>query len=549
MNSVVFKLADDRSTVLLEIQASSPPPDAAALKDAFEASEFSGYYLVEDALANVLTNAAKSGNDAPVTAVVAQRRDAELKLKIAADGLTATCSVIAAYRGKNITTLDVAVACRTGGVTNGLVMHNIAELVSKARAAQPGDEVNAIIAEGLPPVDGEDARLEPLAETIKDRVLKPRERADGTVDMHDLGDVLTVEAGAELMRRHPPRPGKDGLTVTGERIAHKPGEDCVLAVGEGSRHAAEDANLLLATRAGIPCRSGDTMDVSEVLSLDRVDLSTGNVDFQGCVLVKGDVAEDMRVHATGDISIGGVVESAVVEADGDLLVHDGIIGHQIDAAQSATAELSARLRAGGDLVAKYAQNAELQSKQSVRIAKYLFHSQVTAGDVIWIGGERRPDGRLVGGKLVAGHSVQAGFIGAEAGTRTQIDLSPLVAEVQERLDALKATMHEDITLHNGLVNELKRLKLAGAQSAPRRKELANTLKQCRQRFEQNKKILLTVEQEKVALLGGLSVVAYRSMYSGTRISLLDDLYQATWEHGPSKVVPGESGLQSEPLAR
>ncbi len=169
---MVFKLADDRISVLIEIDPSGPPPDMDSVRSAFEISEFNDYFLVEEALGNALANLSKQGQSMePLTAVVAQRRDAELKLDVAEDGLSATCSVTAAYHGRHVTTMDVAVAARKGGVTIGLVMHNIAELVRRARQAQPGDQVSEVIAEGKPPVNGKDAWLEQLAVTLKDRVL------------------------------------------------------------------------------------------------------------------------------------------------------------------------------------------------------------------------------------------------------------------------------------------------------------------------------------------------------------------------------------------
>lgn len=552
MNNWVFRLADDRNSVLLEFDPSAPPPDVASARAAFEASEFSGYRLNEAALAEVLADPKKTVQadpGQPAVIVVAQRQDAVLKVRIADDGLSATATVTAAYQGKHVTTMDVAVASRTAGVTTGLIMHNIAELVRLARAARPGEQVSEVIAQGKAPVPGEDAWLEQLTVTLKDRVLRPREKTDGTVDMHDLGELVTVHEGEPLMRRHPPRPGEDGLAVTGDHIAHRPGEDLALTVGDGSGISAQDSNLLVATRSGIPRRVGDSMDVDEVLTLDKVDLGTGNIDFKGCVLIKGDVAEDMQVRATGDVSIGGVVESAAVEAQGDLLVHDGIIGHKVDAERSATAKLSARLWAGGELVAKYAQNADLQSAGSVRIAKYLFHSQVSAGKDIWVGGEKHANGRLVGGRLTAGRSVQAGIVGADVGTRTPIDLSPCAREVQKRYDALKAELNTDVVQHNKLVDEFKRLKLAGPQQAPRRRQLADALKQCRARFEQNKAALALIERERDELFAQLRLIANKTLFRGVRVTLLDDVFNVSREHGPTEVLHIESELRAEPLKK
>jgi hypothetical protein len=68
-------------------------------------------------------------------------------------------------------------------------------------------------------------RLERLVETAAERILKPQERDHGKVDMRDLGTLLTVKAGALLMRRHPATQGIDGFTVTGQTLTARHGKE------------------------------------------------------------------------------------------------------------------------------------------------------------------------------------------------------------------------------------------------------------------------------------------------------------------------------------
>ena len=58
-----------------------------------------------------------------------------------------------------------------------------------------------------------------------------------------------------------------------------------------------------------------------------LDYQTGNIDFIGSVVIKGDVKSGFNVKASGDIEIEGVVEDSIVETDSDVLIKLGFIGH------------------------------------------------------------------------------------------------------------------------------------------------------------------------------------------------------------------------------
>lgn len=62
----------------------------------------------------------------------------------------------------------------------------------------------------------------------------------------------------------------------------------------------------------------DKIFVSNVLELVNVDNSTGDIDYEGDVVVKGNVLAGFTVKATGDITVSGIVEGATVIA-GEIL--------------------------------------------------------------------------------------------------------------------------------------------------------------------------------------------------------------------------------------
>ena len=55
-------------------------------------------------------------------------------------------------------------------------------------------------------------------------------------------------------------------------------------------------------------------------------MASGNIQFDGSVVIQGDVAKGMSVKATGDIEVAGIVEMASLEAGGNITVKSGVIG-------------------------------------------------------------------------------------------------------------------------------------------------------------------------------------------------------------------------------
>ena len=96
----------------------------------------------------------------------------------------------------------------------------------------------------------------------------------------------------------------------------KPRERVVIVdcgeLGEGEGIVAEAAPAILGAKIERATR------VDKTLLMDYVDLRTGNVDFDGSVLVKQDVSAGVTVKATGDITspFGDVLAKSGETRDG-----------------------------------------------------------------------------------------------------------------------------------------------------------------------------------------------------------------------------------------
>ncbi|PVE20154.1 DUF342 domain-containing protein, partial [Microvirga sp. KLBC 81] len=168
-------------------------------------------------------------------------------------------------------------------------------------------------------------RFESLLDRLKPRAQEIDELAQ--IDYRDLGSLLLVTPGMPLMRRIPPLPGIDGCNVLGQPVLPDELPDTPFnAEMSGVEIDPEDPNLLRAAIAGSPKLIHQGAQVNPVVEVDAVDLSTGNINFQGSLQVRGDISATMEVRVTGDVVVNGTMEAALVEAGGNVTVKGGIIG-------------------------------------------------------------------------------------------------------------------------------------------------------------------------------------------------------------------------------
>lgn len=269
------------------------------------------------------------------------------------------------------------------------------------------------IAKGQPPVEGTNASIEYHFETHP--LAKPKMNEDGTVDFHELNIFTRVEQGQLLATLIPEVEGKEGFDVTGKRILPSRVKSLKLKYGKNI-HLSEDNLQIFSDVSGDVRLDRDTVEVSNTYTVSAdVDASTGDIDYNGNVIIKGSVRTGFRVRAMGDIQVNGVVEGADLCSDGNIVLNRGIQGMY-----------RGKLEAKGDIVTKFIENATVKAGGNVRSGSIL-HSEIEAGDAILCEGRKS---FVVGGSLSALNLIDSKTIGNRMGTITNIKLGadPAVLE-------------------------------------------------------------------------------------------------------------------------
>ncbi|EOT26013.1 hypothetical protein C805_01985 [Eubacterium sp. 14-2] len=281
---------------------------------------------------------------------------------------------------------------------------------------------NYIMAKGIPPINGKDAKIEYFFNTNHN--LKPKKNEDGSVNYHELNTISRVEKGQVLAKLHPEIPGKSGKDVFGGEIQARQAKTLKLEFGNNIT-LSEDKTEIYSGVTGHASLVNGKVFVEDVFEVPAdVDTSTGNIVYDGNVTIKGNVKSGFSVTAKGDIVIEGVVEAAYLSAGGQIVVKRGIHGMG-----------KGRVQASDNIITKFIENATVISGGYIETGSIL-HSQVSAGTDIRVGGKK---GFVNGGVIRAGNLVEAQTIGSTMGTQTKIEVG-VDPEIKERYGELQKSI-------------------------------------------------------------------------------------------------------------
>lgn len=430
-----FKLSDDgKLLATFEACENKPTLDETIVKESLAKQGLSDLFLYENALSN-LVKQYNNPNEGFVLEI-GERRDGACILKIDDDKMTARLTLIPPYGGAPVSLLQIQLALQEKGVVSGILKNEIEAVLKEGYAAEH------IIAKGLPPVRGIDARFQSLIPKIRER--KPQVDERGIANYRDLGQLIFVRPGDPLMCRTPPTVGKKGRDITGKILVPEPGQDTPFASGLQGVELDSDAeldpdnnSLLLAAITGQPKLVPNGVVVEPTIDLPQVDLSTGNMHFDGTINIKGDVKDGMKIHASGDVFVGGTVEAAEIEADGNIVIKGGVIGHSEHSGDpNEIPTFNARIISKGSISAHFAENVCMEAGVDIIIEEFSMHNHLTALNRVLVGKSGGKKGRIIGGITCASDLVKAAIFGSNTGLITKIraGLNPYL---QAKLDRLK----------------------------------------------------------------------------------------------------------------
>ncbi|MFC4277902.1 DUF342 domain-containing protein [Achromobacter aloeverae] len=368
------------------------------------------------------------GDPDVVELVVGEVHDGEFELSFEDDHMQVLLTLRPPRGGRPVVLAEVRAVLAEHKVVFGLREDVLLQ------ALEVGFCEDLVVAQGIPPGDGEPTVFKSLLEAsaqhaqVDDRAL---------VDYRTLGNLVLVKPGMRLMRRIPAKRGKDGINVLGHPAPAPEPEDIPYDPElTGVARDPADPEVLVAAIAGAPSipAHGHGISVNAVVQVEAVDLSSGNIDFDGTLQVNGDITTGMQVKVTGDVVVSGTIEAAQIDAGGNVVVKGGILGAAEGGAAMGSEPVmrSAHVVAKGSVQARFIGNATISAGKDVIVGSEIRQSDVAAGDSVTVGGKGASQGSINGGQVRALRAVRAVTLGTMAGVKTfvQVGVNPH-AEMQK----------------------------------------------------------------------------------------------------------------------
>jgi uncharacterized protein len=309
-----------------------------------------------------------------------------------------------------------------------------------------------------------------------------------------------------------PGKGEFGYDVFGEAITPKPGKDIMFEPGKNIQlRYYKDKIEYSAMCEGIVSLEIDSIEVDTLAILENdVDLSMGDIEFSGSLLIRRNVCKGFRVQSNGNVKIEGNVDGGTVIAGGNIIVSGSVIG-------------ASKLYAGGRIKLGYIEHSSAEAGQSFAAEEGIIHSDIVCGGKVSVSGSR---GIIAGGIIKSAEGVEARVIGTEMATPTVLYIeSTFFNDHQlERLgNELRSISTEISKLHESLKPFLNADE--GVLSLPAEKKwvfrsLANRLKELKTQRNNVRLKMVRIDRETVkeAVLPQ-QVKIHRTAFKGVRIHI------------------------------
>jgi len=391
-----------------------------------------------------------------------------------------------------------------------------------------------ILIQSKGPIDGQDGRFEwsDKFDPGKERSEDQDQEAQEDTDFYSLSGLIIAKKDDTLGVLHPATEGEPGEDVFGRELPAKAGAQFKLEPGPNVKLMG-DGKTLIAECDGEPKIQAGTLLVEPTLTINSdVDFETGNIAFNGDVLIKGDINDLFSVQTGGDLNIEGTIEAAQIECRGSLAVKRGISGKE-----------KGVIEVQKDFTAKYLSNVQVWVKGDIEIESEIVNTNLNCR-----GNIKLQRGAIHGGQVSAAGNIEAPNIGSPAGVRTIIRsaVDPFLEEQIKELDQTKTPLVEQI---NDLMPKAKALLAAyGGRPNDELKKMADQIQQCKQQIDdiEKKHQHLTDEMEKNCTG---TIIVHKTIYPGVIIYVKDKMQIVEHEMtGPLEVVINQNADETSILS-
>lgn len=254
---------------------------------------------------------------------------------------------------------------------------------------------------------------------------------DGSINFQDRGDIPYVKEGALLANKTFPEKGSPGIDVFGKEIHVEDPVDLTFTPGPGAR-LSEDGTRIYALTSGQPHLDalGNISVCPEYQIKGDLGFETGNVNFDGNVIVNGSVKQGFKVICAS--LTAKEIHGAEIDITGDLNVSMGIVNTEL-------------VKVKGSVQAKFVHNSKINAFGDLIVQREILDSK------IYLSGACIIENGLIANSTI---SAKMGIRAASIGTPSSKP-SALTVGVDEHTNALISKLDAILTKNKDAIQELE----------------------------------------------------------------------------------------------
>lgn len=324
-------------------------------------------------------------------------------VKISPDLMSATILAEAPSRGESYTPEYIRDVLRINNIKIGILNDAVKSLCAGEHYGEPFE-----VARGENAADGIDGWYEYLF--TREFNSKPTIGDDGTADYHNLKLIETVKVGQQIALYHAPTKGSNGFNLHAKFIMAIPGHDLPKLRGTGIKaEELENGDIsYIAAVEGKITESNGRITIKPVHEVNGdLDITQGNVEFNGDVIIHGKVRNGMEIKAEGTVTVDGVVEAASIYGKKGIVLRSGVVGYE-----------GAVISSKGDITARFLEYAKVSCAGNIEAEAFL-DSDVDCEGTITLSGRTSS---IVGGHVHANLGIYIINAGNEKEMTTRISV-------------------------------------------------------------------------------------------------------------------------------
>ncbi|MCP4020311.1 MAG: DUF342 domain-containing protein [Desulfobacteraceae bacterium] len=327
-----------------------------------------------------------------------------------------------------------------------------------------------IVAQAIAPQMSKDGSIQYFFETEYTNPGKVRD--DGSIDFHDRGDVPFVYKFDLLAKKIPAVTGKAGVSVYGMEIAVPEFTDPSFSSGTGT-HFSDNKLEIYSNQNGQPHL--DAMGVitvnPEFLVKGDVDFETGNIDFDGNIVVRGTVKEGFTVKAVN--LTAKEIEGATLFLSGDLNVSSGIT--------------DANIKTVGNIHTKFIHNSQVLGFGDFTVQKEIIDSNILLSGKCIVS-----TGHILASQITAKKGVEAGSVGNPSSKPPKLKVG-VEEHIEEMIKKNKLALETNLTTIEEMQGAVKAFEAKEMELDKTASEKAFIQDNCQHELQEMKKKYLDMK--------------------------------------------------------